>query len=750
MIMKPLHKGVEWVFKSGVRCFFLVAIVAVVISVIRVTPFAAPREAIPLDEEQMVPHWDGYSRQYFELVHLDKGVHTIVLDFELSQAATVTAETWWAGNGKVYSTPVPLKPYETHKEFRIVAEKNGAICNISVCSEETNESYVPATFHGEIVYRPKMTVFCQTVYTLFPFCLLMVVLAQIRYCRARKDVELSRTVAALALLSLLLCAPLFLEYVPTIHYDTTFHFHRIGHLATALFREGSSFRIQSGWHSDYGYPIGIFYGELLMIPSAILYAGGLPLWQTYQFFLLILFMITIWGGYYCFGRITGNRSVALLAVFLYAGSMWFLTRLYVFSAVGESSAAAFLPWVLLGFHDLFSDNDKKNGVYLVIGFTGILQSHMITFVQVCVFSALFCLLNIRELFSGNRWKKLLEAAGVAILVNLWFLVPFLDYYLRYDLQVENVRGLNNQQSLAEMLFPAEFMFISPGYSAIAALVAAGFFVFSRKKKDRRGHYEKMLFVLSCLALVLATKYMPWEFLRTYLNPLYALIGGRMQLAFRYYTIAVALICMLVAYVLSDRLSGTVRKAVVYTVMLVLALFTLLQDVRMLDSIVNDRERYTVLDEPSTGENGGGDYLYLQREFADHYFYAEEPDRELQTTGSDISVTEYHREGTTFRMHVSNRSAEDGFLTFPIWCYYGYVAKGDNGESFAVTEGDFFKVGVTVPGGYEGNLEVYFATPWYWHLVTAISLLTILTGLVLKVRESGIKPYSFTDNTEEDE
>mgnify|MGYP006935722287 FL=1 len=77
----------------------------------------------------------------------------------------------------------------------------------------------------------------------------------------------------------------------------------------------------------------------------------------------------------------------------------------------------------------------QSGVLLVIGYTGILESHLLSFEMVILFSALYCLVNGRNFW--RRLKMLFQTALFTIGVNLFFLVPMLDYMLTQDMQVLN-------------------------------------------------------------------------------------------------------------------------------------------------------------------------------------------------------------------------------------------------------------------------------------------------------------------------
>ena len=60
-----------------------------------------------------------------------------------------------------------------------------------------------------------------------------------------------------------------------------------------------------------------------------------------------------------------------------------------------------------------------------LGFTGLLQSHLLTTELAVFFTAAFCLLYFKKTFT-RRCCRSVQAAGAAIVWNLWFMVPLLQ------------------------------------------------------------------------------------------------------------------------------------------------------------------------------------------------------------------------------------------------------------------------------------------------------------------------------------
>lgn len=122
---------------------------------------------------------------------------------------------------------------------------------------------------------------------------------------------------------------------------------------------------------------------------------------------------------------------------MYTLSFYRLTNVFVRAAVGEYTAMAFLPLVVYGLWRIYrqSPADGKKAepwcwLPFALGFTGLLQSHLLTTELAVFFTAAFCLLYFKKTFTRPVLPALCKAAGAAIVWNLWFMVPLLQYMVQ--------------------------------------------------------------------------------------------------------------------------------------------------------------------------------------------------------------------------------------------------------------------------------------------------------------------------------
>ncbi len=122
----------------------------------------------------------------------------------------------------------------------------------------------------------------------------------------------------------------------------------------------------------------------------------------------------------------GSKRAGCVAAVLYTTSLYRMGNLYTRTAWGELMAMIFFPLIIWGFYEIFF-RDEKKWPLLVLGLSGVLQSHMISTAVAAVGCTLAGLLCIRRLADRKRFWACVKTVVAAFCLNAWFLVPLLDY-----------------------------------------------------------------------------------------------------------------------------------------------------------------------------------------------------------------------------------------------------------------------------------------------------------------------------------
>ncbi len=540
--------------------------------------------------------------------------------------------------------------------------------------------------------------------------------------------------------------------------DLQFHLNRIEGIRSSLLVGQFPNRVSTRWNEGYGYACAVLYGEAFLYVPALLRIMGFSVQGAYKIYVVLINLATVIAAYYSFRKIFRNEKAALAGAMAYALAPSRLVCIYMRAAVGEYTAMVFFPLIFCGLMQVYFDDTqdasyKYNYVPLILGFTGIIQSHVISCLIAAGFTAFFCLIFIRRTFCPARLKQMIKAAVWVVLLNLWFLVPFVDYlHLGYTNR-PNVFGtlgrMNSQGAFLSQMFTLFQRGVARAYDtidginntdernyALGGLVyAAVFYLFYRlyqgKARSKTAKIGDCCLALAVLSGFMCTIWFPWNFFQQ-MNGLFRFITKNIQFPWRFMGItcffltvtAVCLVCLLEA--------GK-NKRLYYAVLASMAGFLIVSaDYYMYDYTQEAvLHRYEDETKVSTIEVGAGEYLLENT-----------PEDFLENTesipGDGVQVFEEHNMGDGRTVACKNIGEQEARIDLPLLPYRGYVCRDQKtGEEFAVQLSVPGRLRVLVPGGYEGTLRVRYEEPWYWRMAELVSLAALgIGGLLLVRRRTG--------------
>mgnify|MGYP006968286968 CR=1 FL=1 len=210
--------------------------------------------------------------------------------------------------------------------------------------------------------------------------------------------------------------------------DLAFHLLRIEGLKEGLRSRQIPVKMQPNWLEGYGYPVSVYYGDLFLYIPAILRIIGFPLQFSYGVFIFMINLATSGIAFWCCFKISRDRAVSVVSMCLYVLNPYRLTDIYERNAIGETLALTFLPLVIYGMFnvfasDCFEKSYKKSWIPLVIGFTGIIESHILTCVICSIFVIMDCIMHWKKIFEKARFIVLAKTVIFTSLLNAGFIFP---------------------------------------------------------------------------------------------------------------------------------------------------------------------------------------------------------------------------------------------------------------------------------------------------------------------------------------
>lgn len=529
----------------------------------------------------------------------------------------------------------------------------------------------------------------------------------------------------------LLCIPLYRRGLVAAP-DLTFHMMRIEGLYEGMQAGQFPVKIQPGWLNGCGYAVSVFYGDFMLYFPAFLRFLGYTIEEAYKAYLFALSTATLFVSFYCFMKLFRSQSAALLGSILYCFSAYHLNTLYSTAQLGCGSAMLYYPVIITGLYLLlFGNTDepsyKKTWLYLLIGYSGILQSHIISCFMFAFLTIVCFLLFIKRVIRPNTLLEIGKVLLSGILLNLGFLIPFISYY--FGKQTLAVTRPIDYDTLDYASYFAKYQkdgwsldtLASPSGIGIAlSLILIGILIFWPYLRTHVSAESSFFFVLSILALCFASCYLPYYKIAS-LHPVFARSFKTIQYADRFLAPSVLLLSCAAGFVWKIVAEDSTISHTLFWGLILTAMF---QGVTLLSATQNTVS-YTDISDFTESTIGNGEYLpdgTNQYELTNVLCYSEEV--------IHIQSWEHHYLHT--RISLENVSGEDQIVSIPSLYYKGYhAADVSTGQTFAVSAGENNRASITVPPHYQGTLDVNYQKTILW-IISEIFSLSCLGFVLLYV------------------
>lgn len=540
-------------------------------------------------------------------------------------------------------------------------------------------------------------------------------------------------------ITVLACLPLFSNYLYVGH-DLDYHLQRITAMAAELSYGQFPVRLTTTTLNGYGYANPLCYCELFLLLPALLYNLWLPLRTCYQIYIFAVTLATCLIAYFSFGRITESRRLGLLGAMLYTLSCYRLVCVYTRAAVGEFTAMAFFPLVLLGLYGIYTKDKPRFADWLPmsLGMAAMVQSHLLSCELTALLLAVFCLLHLRDTLSPTRLLAWIKAALLAAGLSAWYLVPFFISGASIPFMVNgSFIGKIQSQGLYIMQLLSPFgtgfggtssgtstdMTLSLGLPLILGLALVCYCLLTQhSEKDR---YFSILYTAAgffVFTVFLSLHIFPWDYVQSALGRTAGKLAGMFQYPWRFLSLATVLLCL--ATLIAIRLLAGQHQALGRAAAVVLAASALLMTGVMQAQILTEqgevpRNVYSVADPSVTVAIG--EYIIDGTSAYETIWAQPKP-------GSDaLHLVRYEKQRGVACLTVQNEGAEAA-ISLPIFNYGNYYAADENGQPFSITSGENERIVLTIPAGYTGTIRVWYHAPDYWRSFEAISAACLL-GLI---------------------
>lgn len=701
-----------------------------------------------IDENAILPDQVFLS---MELPELKKGVYEVWIhyDTDAEQLSRVSSER--AGYRKLYENTVSLRPSNIQKE----------ISYRFTLLENTNDLKVEILYTGagKLAVTDFKVVHTRQEYSMGLFFVLLFsflidgLVYFFIWNREKRPGEAERKILfGLLVIFLLSCANLLIDYTH-LGDDAYFHLNRIEGIAREWMLGHFPARLESYVMFGMGYPMSIMYPEVFLWPAAFLRMMGFDLAFCYSADIVFVNLLTVLVSYVSFQNIFESRRIGLWGSAVYTLSLYRLYNIYDRAAVGEFIAMTFLPLICWGLVRVFSGQEdvvkeKKTVFVLAFGYMGVLYSHVLSLEFVIAFTVILCLLLWKRFFRKTTFFAFVKAAFLALLLSLWFLIPFLEYSVRAGLDVFQVGNpiqiLGLYPTQLFWIFPwkgkSSYMYVSGmqyvrAYGMGVSLVVTFFcFLYFRikgvggKALKEFQEYPKVRIAAQTgvLAMFMSLCIFPWDMLSELSERMRKVVYS-IQFPYRFLVIVTISLtflgCGLFAIL---RQEGNGKKGTCFAVSVLI--LTLLGSSFYLNHEIQGRSWSDFREAAAMGSAmiGNGEYLPAGTKFLDLPYT-------MEALGDGITLKDYRRENAHAEFWCKNKGLAESYVECNLLYYPGYLAVcAETKEALPIVSGKNNVLRVKIPAGFTGSVTVDFVGKSYWKVGNAISAIMWLCVLCFGV------------------
>ena len=547
------------------------------------------------------------------------------------------------------------------------------------------------------------------------------------------------------LLTILFCIPLYKSSMYT-GADIGFHISRIKNISDGLRAHTFPVYVYPYINNGFGYASPMFYCDIFLLFSALLYILGVPIIMVWKITLFIYALISGITIYHLSKTVFDSKVVQVFCTIIYMFSNVRINYYYYGGGLGNIIALSFLPLLLLSFYKLFV---LKENCYKLLGisFALILLSHLLSFLISVIFFLFLLIIDIKNI-DKERIICISKAALLAIALSAWFLFPCIEQLLSQEFwssflkDTTNVVYFKTSQKPISQVFSDYIFNTSPNQHYLGIIYSIGgilcYLIYKIKNKFKSNKIMDAMAFIMIVAL----------FFETDIVPLYNTFLRQFQFIWRINIFLAPFAVFIIGKTIDELrtrnvIIGLMSVYLICNVTYVYKFFITSKDnwpdeltyeeIRSKGlSILNDTHGFNLV------ELGQGEYLPLTNSY--NYYGA---NTNIVFANEESAVFDFDRVGTTISFST-NYSWSD-YIYMPLSYYKGYYYQelDNNGNVLYEKECVFNeyskRVGIYMDEGVH-NYKVYYKGTTIQHVTLFVSLLAFIVfgvyefRLILKTRK----------------
>ena len=492
--------------------------------------------------------------------------------------------------------------------------------------------------------------------------------------------------------------------------DLCYHLARLEGLKDGILDGQIPVNIQPDGLSENGY-LNAMYPYLFLYIGAFLRICRVSIALSYKVLIFLANLGSAVCAYAAVKSMSKSRRSVILAVVLYTLMPYRFTNIFSRGDLGETLALIFWPLVIAGMYHVIM-GERKRWYYLVIGFSGILQSHILS----AAFAAVICLITALvwcvRIVKEKRYIEIGKAAGITVLLNMWYMAPFVYYYFGESLSTETLRWSGyfeqsiNPSNLTQSFSPYNKQYFTLGLALLGCIGIGVVWLLcerERKKTDKDG-YLIYLLVLGCMLTYMITGYFPSKTLLS--NELFENIVTMIQFPWRFLGPASACFVFVGAIGLSESQILKPHRNIIFALLIGLNLLIIV-------SVPTDNSHMPYENAEAAASKGHDSKLAANVGlFYPHEWRIEGASDDKLTSSvvvseqNSVQIRQYQKKGT--KAVLVYTADKDCYIELPMLSYIGYRAYDETGSRLTIERGTGARMRFMVRGdGQEHMIRVRY-------------------------------------------
>lgn len=622
---------------------------------------------------------------------MNKGTYTVSLAYRALEDGSVL-ELWEQGS-KIAAWPIPVEQQEMSVDFTL--------------SKDVKQLQFKINYGGQgelkiknLTLSPEGMFYSDTYFFVALFIVLNVI--GCLYVRSGSKWLTQEQLIDYSIIlgvALLATSPMMQTYLYNGD-DLCYHLARLEGLKDGILDGQIPVNILPESLKNHGY-LNAMYPYLFLYIGALLRICRVSLALSYKVLIFLANLGAAVSAYVAVKSMIRSRRSVILAVVLYTLMPYRFTNIFSRGDLGEILALVFWPLVIAGLYHVIL-GDRRKWYYLVIGFSGALQSHILSVAFVAVVCVITALVYAGRIIGDKRYVEIGKAAGLSILLNVWYLVPFMTYYFMEDICKDSLRWSSyfeqsiNLSNLTQSLSLYNKQYFSLGLALLGCLGIGIIYLLCEKrssKSDLDG-YLLYLLIMGCILTFMTTGYFPNRTLLA--NDFFKNIATMVQFPWRFLGPASA--CMVFVGVIGLSRSEILRsyRNIIFALLIGLNLLVII-------SVPTDNN-HMPYDNPEAAASKGHESKLAANIglFYPHEWRLDGASDERLTSSvitsdmNSITIHDYQKKGTKAAVSYS-ATTDNGYIELPVLSYLGYRACDENGKTVEIKRGDATRIRLVVQG-----------------------------------------------------